>query len=502
MGSGSSLIRNRSLTNLTQVNSRKVLAGLDALGAKYEYHFIDYFAGGQKDADFVKNVNPSATVPAAVDGDLQLTESNAILMYAADVAGNGDSKLYPKDLKQRANINRWLFWEASVWFPSCYIYLIENVAKPELFSAPPDAKTLEAEAPKFAKLASMIDTQLGKTKYVAGDELSIADIAVAACLHLHAHMKLGMEKYPNLQRWMSSMEGEAWWKKTQPAVEEKLVPSKFAKKVRALFNYTRDLEPSEGKLTELYFYEDVNAAGVHEPGDDPREMDVLDGWSRAEEFDLDRQGFCLRDFSPAYDGSWEDDEKVRDQFYPEVVEFLKRQTGAKRVLVFDHTIRTRKNASKKLTQETGTSQRAPVALVHCDYTHASGPKRVRQLLPEEADDLLAKRVAFYNVWKPIAKVEEQPLAMCDVTSCRPEDFFKLYLRYRDRTGENYVLNGRDEHKWWYFPGMEKDQVIVLKTYESDEQRARFVGHSAFTDPTSKPDAPMRESVEIRTFCFF
>lgn len=230
--------------------------------------------------------------------------------------------------------------------------------------ASPDEKALENEAPKFAKLASLLDAQLGKTKYIASNNLTIADIAIASCLHLHAHMKLGMEKYPNLQSWMSSIEGEEFWKKTQPAVEEKLVPSKF-KKVRASFNYTKDL--GHEKLTEIYFYEDVAANGIHEPGDDTKESNVYDGWDKAQDFDLDVHGFCLRDFGTEFAGSWEDDCVVREKFYPEVVEFLKKQTGAKRVLVFDHTIRTRKNQEKKLTQETNTSQRAPVALVHCEY---------------------------------------------------------------------------------------------------------------------------------------
>lgn len=71
--------------------------------------------------------------------------------------------------------------------------------------------------------------------------------------------------------------------------------------------------------------------------------------------------------------------------------------GAKRVLVFDHTIRTAKNAAKQHTQETNTSQRSPVMLVHCDYTAKSEPLCVKQLLPDEADDLLSRRVAFINV---------------------------------------------------------------------------------------------------------
>lgn len=269
--------------------------------------------------------------------------------------------------------------------------------------------------------------------------------------------------------------------------------------VRAIFNYTKDVE----ELTELYFYECEAAKNVHQPGDDPHEMSVTDGWHRADSFSLDKEGFALQPFTTKYD-QWEDDEGVRANFYPEVVDFLKKTTGAQRVLVFDHTIRTKANEAKKLTEEKNTSQRAPVMLVHCDYTSESGPLRVKQLLKDEAEQLLSRRVAFFNVWKPIHRVvQERPLAMCDVTSAPQADFFKLHLHYRDRDGENYVLRYNSSHKWWYFPKMTPEQVIVLKTYESEtDGRARFVGHSAFEDPTSAPDAPVRESVEIRTIAFF
>jgi len=254
--------------------------------------------------------------------------------------------------------------------------------------------------------------------------------------------------------------------------------------------------------TEIYFYDTEDAKGIHEPGDDPREMEVHDGWHRANSFSYDKEGFALQDFKTEFD-KWEAEDVVREKFYPEIVEFLKTTTGAKRVLVFDHTIRTKKNEAKKLTQESNTSQRAPVMLVHCDYTAESGPLRVRQLLADEAEDLLSRRVAFLNVWKPLNVVEERPLAMCDVTSSPPEDFFKLYLRYRDRVGENYLMRHSPNHKWWYFPKMTPDKVIILKTFDSEtDGRARFVGHSAFEDPTSAADAAPRESVEIRTIAFF
>lgn len=266
-----------------------------------------------------------------------------------------------------------------------------------------------------------------------------------------------------------------------------------------MFNYTKDVSP---KLTELYFYEDEKAKDIHEPGDSPHECIVHDGWHKASQFTVDKNGFAVNKFHTQF-SQWEDEDSTKANFYPQVVSYLKKELGAKEVLVFDHTIRTAANAKKKLTQETNTTQRSPVMLVHCDYTSESGPLRVKQLLPDRADDLLSRRVAFINVWKPIRSVvEERPLAMCDVESAPASDFFKLYLRYRDRTGENYVMRHTDNHKWWYFPKMTPEQIILLKTYDSDTSVAQFVGHSAFEDPNTREDAPMRESVEIRTICFF
>ncbi|KAK3714010.1 hypothetical protein LTR37_008039 [Vermiconidia calcicola] len=204
------------------INSRKVLAGLDLVKADYHYNYINYFEGGQKDESFVKNINPFATVPAAVDGDLHLTESNAILQYAADL---NDSLAYPKDLKKRANVNRWLLWETSSWFPSCYVFLIQNVVQP-LMGGKPDESVLSGEAEKWNKLATVLNDELGKHKFIVGDEVSIADIAIAAPMHLHEASKLPMDKYTNLKRWIAEIEKLPEWQKTQGAVDKALLPNK------------------------------------------------------------------------------------------------------------------------------------------------------------------------------------------------------------------------------------------------------------------------------------
>ena len=181
------------------VNCRKVMAGLDLIGAPYERVHVDYFKSEQKDAAYT-SLNPNALLPTLVDGDLVLWESNAILQYAADKVGN--DKVYPKDLKQRADINRWLLWESSSWFPCCYVYLVEHCVKP-LFNAPADQAVLDAQVFQFHKLAGILDDRLSKSRWISGDNPTIADIALAAPMHLHPYQKIPITHHVNLKRWIT-----------------------------------------------------------------------------------------------------------------------------------------------------------------------------------------------------------------------------------------------------------------------------------------------------------
>jgi len=314
------------------VNSRKVLAGLDLLGTQFHLNHVNYITSEHKGEKYLK-INPHATVPSAVDDGNPITQSNAILMYAAD--RDGDNPAYPKDLKQRAEVNQWLLWEASAWFPSCYICLVEYVVKP-LLKSEPNQSIIDAEAPNWHKLATILDNRFAKTKWLCGDQLTIADIAVAAPMHLHTAQHLPLDQYPNLKRWMTEdIEKLPCWQKTQGNVEKVLLPKggstngteNVPSSVRARLNYTKNISP---KLTELYFYESEAAKGIHEPGDDPHEVDFYDGWYRAKEFSIDTQGFSLHDFKTEFE-KWEDEETTRTNFYPEVVNFLKKTIGAKKV---------------------------------------------------------------------------------------------------------------------------------------------------------------------------
>lgn len=193
------------------VNCRKVLAGLALIGAPYELAHVDYFKGEQKAQPYL-SLNPNASVPAMTDGDFVLWESNAILQYAADKVGNDAA--YPRDLKARADINRWLLWESSSWFPSTYVFLVENCVKP-LLGGQPDPAVLDAQAAQFHKLAGILDARLAGKSWVVGNGPTIADIALAAPMHLHAWQRLPLADHPNLKRWMTqSVEKLPCWQKT------------------------------------------------------------------------------------------------------------------------------------------------------------------------------------------------------------------------------------------------------------------------------------------------
>lgn len=193
------------------VNCRKVVAGLKLMGVDYNLVKVDYFAGEQK-GEAYRAINPNASLPALKDGDLVLWESNAMLQYAADK--HRKLEQYPADPAVRADINRWLFWEASAWFPSCYVYLVEHCVKP-LLGDRPDPAVIAGEAENFHKLAGILDARLAGRDWLCGDAPTLADIVVAAPMHLHQWSRLPLDEHPNLVRWMTrSVEPLPCWKAT------------------------------------------------------------------------------------------------------------------------------------------------------------------------------------------------------------------------------------------------------------------------------------------------
>ena len=112
-----------------------------------------------------------------------------------------------------------------------------------------------------------------------------------------------------------------------------------------------------------------------------------------------------------------DEAEIRRVYYPAVEAFMRAALGADRVVIFDHTVRKRVEGAADIR---GAGPRQPATRVHVDQTVGSGPNRVREHLPDEADELLKGRVQVINLWRPIrGPVRDAPLAMADGTTVAP-----------------------------------------------------------------------------------
>jgi hypothetical protein len=268
-----------------------------------------------------------------------------------------------------------------------------------------------------------------------------------------------------------------------------------------------DAEPKAIEATLNYIVSDgtkifteTGAPGANDrrsPGKpDPRRVTLHNG--RHRDFTLERAGFhFIRHDTKVAD--FFDEAEVRRVYYPEMEALVKAESGATRVVVFDHTLRTADDAAREARKI-----REVVPRVHNDYTEWSGPQRVRDLLPDEADDLLRRRFAIVQVWRPIRyPVETFPLAICDARTPSPDNLVISERRYPDRIGQTYAITYSPDHVWYWFPRMRREEALVFKTYESlKDGRARWTAHTAFHDPTAVPDARPRESIEIRALAFF
>ncbi|MGE0594932.1 MAG: CmcJ/NvfI family oxidoreductase [Hyphomonadaceae bacterium] len=206
---------------------------------------------------------------------------------------------------------------------------------------------------------------------------------------------------------------------------------------------------------------------------------------------LDVEGFALARRPSSID--FLDEPKTVRVGRAEAAALVRDVTGAARVDVFDHTYRRR----------SPDSFRQPSTRVHVDYTARSGPQRVRDLFPDEADALLSRRVAFINVWRAVRHAaQDWPLALCDAQSVREGDLVATDILYADRMGEIYNVAYHPEQRWWFTPDLALDEAILIKCYDSRADLARFAPHTAFESPLTPPAAPPRESIEFRAIAFF
>ncbi|MDD9941162.1 MAG: CmcJ/NvfI family oxidoreductase [Myxococcales bacterium] len=236
-------------------------------------------------------------------------------------------------------------------------------------------------------------------------------------------------------------------------------------------------------------------------------------------------------------------EPVVRQYYNECADLIREVTGATHVTAFDHNVRSAQGKKSQTRISGGQQVQPPAHMVHGDYTLTSAPQRMRDLAaPPTGNDTLRRflpedealidprlveqalsstgRFAIINAWRNISPtpVAAHPLALCDAQTVVPGDLVVFEIHYPDRVGENYFARYAPRHRWYFYPALTRDEVLLIKQWDSAGPLARSQGecgdasdaeapctfsfHSAFRDPKTPADAPDRWSIEVRCAVFY
>jgi glutathione S-transferase len=196
-------------------NARKALLVAKLLGIEFEPIVVDLPGGAQRKPEFLA-LNPNGVVPVLVHGDVVLPESNAIMAYLCDVTASDAARaLYPTALAPRAQVNRWLFWMSNHWSPAIAGLNFEHVLKRMFGQGDADPAQVARHEGFFKRWAAVLDAQLGKTPWVTGEVMTIADLALAAPLMYAQAAKLPLDGFANVQKWHAKIRELPAWRETE-----------------------------------------------------------------------------------------------------------------------------------------------------------------------------------------------------------------------------------------------------------------------------------------------
>ncbi|KAK3578004.1 hypothetical protein CHS0354_037386 [Potamilus streckersoni] len=181
--------------------SRAVWMTAKAADIPVQIRHIDLFKGEHKTPEFAK-INPDTTIPTMVDGNYSLWESRPIMTYMVQRYGK-NPKLYPKDLQDRALVDRLLHYDLGSVYKSVSEYMY-----PQLFQGkPPDIEKENGMKKTFDYLNRQLDGQ----RHMAGDEMTLADISMATNIALLELRNYNLDQWPLLSAWYQRMKLLPYW---------------------------------------------------------------------------------------------------------------------------------------------------------------------------------------------------------------------------------------------------------------------------------------------------
>jgi glutathione S-transferase len=184
---------------ISSINVRKVVLAAQWLEIPFRRIDAGHEFGIVKTPDYLAK-NPNALIPLIEDGDFQLWESNVIVRYLC--AKHSPGKLYPRDLTARFDAERWMDWQQTTLNPAgrnAFVQLIRTQADKR--NAELAAQSVAATEP----LMAMLDEQLSRSAFMAGDGFTMADIPIACELHRWRGLPIERPARPHLERWYQAI---------------------------------------------------------------------------------------------------------------------------------------------------------------------------------------------------------------------------------------------------------------------------------------------------------
>ncbi|MGH8282197.1 MAG: glutathione S-transferase family protein [Gammaproteobacteria bacterium] len=192
-------------------NSFKVRVAAALLDIPLDLHNVELPKGEQRRPEYLA-INPMGKVPVLVDGEFVLPESAAIMIYLAE--SKPGKTLYPAERHASAEVNRWLFWAANHWAPAIGALAFEKVLKPRFFHGEPDVAQIKRQEDLIQGFAKVLDGQLTKRQWVAGNTLTLADVAIAAAFT--SPVQLPISSWPHIASWLERVRALPAWRATEP----------------------------------------------------------------------------------------------------------------------------------------------------------------------------------------------------------------------------------------------------------------------------------------------
>ena len=174
---------------------RKVTIMLEEVGLPYTWHWVNVYSGQQRSPEFLAR-NPNGRLPFMIDhdaegGPLELWESFAILVYLAEKTG----KLLPPSGRSRYEVLKWASFQAT------HAPYLGNAHWYRLFAPEPHQYSIDRFVSESARIYRLVDDELGKRPFIAGDEYSIADISLFPWIEYHSWQGQDLADFPHLAAW-------------------------------------------------------------------------------------------------------------------------------------------------------------------------------------------------------------------------------------------------------------------------------------------------------------